>query len=422
MADCNPLIQNNNTQMERLHRISQATLPYLFLLLGLVLPFSVAIENIGVLVFLVLLLFSGISPVQWRELLRNRVVLSLLGFFLLQVVGLLWTRDIGSGVQIIAKHSYLLLVPLFMIAVRKEWVRAYLVVFFVAMAFQSLLSIGMWLHILPPSRLGGVLDPVPFMGHISYNPFLAVAMYVGIYWLLFDASRTLTQKGLITCALLIMLVSMFVTRGRTGQVMFFVMVAITMYQYFEKNRLKAMLWATVLIGFLAAGAVTFSPAFQERTRDAYAEFGDFMRGEREHTDVGLRMAFFENSMEIIREHPLIGVGTGDFNMEYARVDARQPVSLGPTTNPHNMYVLEAVQFGVVGLFSLLWILYAQISFARNSLDPLQRRFGVAFPIMYGVIMLGDSYLRGHFTTMLFVYLSALLYKDWDAGGSSPGCS
>jgi len=70
-----------------------------------------------------------------------------------------------------------------------------------------------------------------------------------------------------------------------------------------------------------------------------------------------------------------------------------------------------VQFGVIGLAALLWILFAQIRIALRSKIPLQQHFGLALPLLFAVIMLSDSYLLGHYTTMLFVYLSALLYRD-----------
>lgn len=97
--------------------------------------------------------------------------------------------------------------------------------------------------------------------------------------------------------------------------------------------------------------------------------------------VGARITFVLNSYDIVKRHPLVGVGTGDYVTEYAKVDART-TKLGATTNPHNRYTLEAVQFGIV------------------------------LPVIFAVIMLSDTYLRGFFTTMLFVYLSTFTYRLW----------
>ena len=76
-----------------------------------------------------------------------------------------------------------------------------------------------------------------------------------------------------------------------------------------------------------------------------------------------------------------------------------------------MYLLEMVQFGIIGLASLLWILVAQIRIALRSNDSFRNHFGVAFPLMFAVIMFSDCYLLGHFTTMLFIFLSSLLYSE-----------
>ncbi len=44
---------------------------------------------------------------------------------------------------------------------------------------------------------------------------------------------------------------------------------------------------------------------------------------------------------------------------------------------------------------------------------IEKGIGVMLPIVFMIIMFSDSYLLGHFTTMLFVLFSALVYKPVD---------
>jgi len=154
-----------------------------------------------------------------------------------------------------------------------------------------------------------------------------------------------------------------------------------------------------------------------KTNGSFQERVDGVVWDLQHYDtykgspVGARITFAVNSFDILQRHPLAGVGTGDFVTEYAKVDART-TKLGATTNPHNMYTLEAVQFGLLGILSLVSILFAQWYTASRSGDPFQRRFGNVLPVIFAVIMLSDTYLRGFFTTMLFVYLSTFTYRLW----------
>ena len=82
-------------------------------------------------------------------------------------------------------------------------------------------------------------------------------------------------------------------------------------------------------------------------------------------------------------------------------------------NPHNMYILVLMQLGLVGLFSLLSIFYYQIQYSYNSSSKFIRDVGITLPILFLVLMWSDSYLLGHFTTLMYIFFSAFLYKDFE---------
>jgi O-antigen ligase len=42
-----------------------------------------------------------------------------------------------------------------------------------------------------------------------------------------------------------------------------------------------------------------------------------------------------------------------------------------------------------------------------------KEIAIALPTLFLVMMFSDSYLLGHYTTLLFVYFSAFLYKNFD---------
>jgi O-antigen ligase len=131
------------------------------------------------------------------------------------------------------------------------------------------------------------------------------------------------------------------------------------------------------------------------------------------SSVGIRILFSLNSWQIIKENPLLGAGTGDFPSEYKKTSLiRSP--MGPyANNPHNMYALVLVQSGLVGLLSMLSIMYYQIKLSFKESNRLFRDVGFALPILFLVIMFSDSYLLGHYTGLLFVFFSSFLYKGFD---------
>lgn len=76
--------------------------------------------------------------------------------------------------------------------------------------------------------------------------------------------------------------------------------------------------------------------------------GRFMRifGNGEHTE-STRVLLWRTSLNIIADHPLIGVGQGNFSRLFDRYKA--PGVYNSTAHPHNDYLSAAVDAGLIGL-------------------------------------------------------------------------
>ena len=131
------------------------------------------------------------------------------------------------------------------------------------------------------------------------------------------------------------------------------------------------------------------------------------------SSVGLRINFAKNSFEVIKQNPIIGIGTGDFPSEYKKINQINTPQLPNATNPHNMYTLITMQLGLIGLVSMLSIFYYQIKLSFYASNRFIKDVGITLPLVFLVIMWSDSYLLGHFTTLLFVFFSSFLYKDFE---------
>jgi O-antigen ligase len=133
-----------------------------------------------------------------------------------------------------------------------------------------------------------------------------------------------------------------------------------------------------------------------------------------NTSVGKRIAFAVNSWDIIKQNPIIGVGTGDFPTEFKKAgDKNKNLPGSWPTNPHNMYNLVTIQLGVIGLVSFLLIFYYQFRLSLQAPSRYIKDIGFTLPALFLVIMFSDSYLLGHYTTLLFVFFSSFLYKDFE---------
>ena len=126
---------------------------------------------------------------------------------------------------------------------------------------------------------------------------------------------------------------------------------------------------------------------------------------RMNGDVSLRINFAKNSFDVIKKNPIIGIGTGDFPGEYKKINKINSPGLPNTTNPHNMYTLVGMQLGLVGIISMLSIFYYQIKLSFKASNKFLKDFGITLPIVFLVIMWSDSYLLGHFTSLMFVFFA-----------------
>jgi len=280
-----------------------------------------------------------------------------------------------------------------------------------AISITEVYSYLIWFQIISPFGSAEIYNPTPFMSHISYNPILAFAIYIVYHEVLFNNKLTQLQFFLYSFFAVTMTFNMFITGGRAGQVIYFIMLSTMIFQYFSAKKIKALLMICFLVPGIFLAAYQTSPQFNERVDLAVTNTINY--SENTQSSVGMRISFAINSWEIIKENPILGVGTGDYPIEYNKVNLRNTPEIAYSTNPHNMYTLVLVQLGIVGLLSMLAIFYYQIKIALTNKNAFFHDLGLTLPLIFLILMLSDSYLLGHYTSLLFVFFSSFLHKDFE---------
>lgn len=390
----------------------EQTYQFLLISLAFFMPLTVFGGNVIILLIVLLWLISGNYKYKFNQIIQSKFLIASIVFFGLHVVGLLWTNDLEWGVHIVRKMWYfLLLLPILYSIVIKKNIYKYIGSFLLAICLTEILSFLVWFEIIEPFKNASVYNPTPFMSHITYNVILAFAIYIVIHRLIIIRDLGKIQIFFYSFFASAMSFNMFITGGRAGQVAFFVMLGVLIFQFFSFSKIKAILITLFLIPILFFSAYQISPIFSERVDSGFKDVTNY--SENKWSSVGYRMTFAIYSWEIIKKNPFLGVGTGDFPQEYKKINMAKTPHMNNATNPHNMYILVTAQLGVLGLISFLSIFYFQFQKAFNSNNRLLRDFGFAMPIMFLVIMLSDSYLLGHFTTLIYIFFSAFLYKDFE---------
>ena len=152
----------------------------------------------------------------------------------------------------------------------------------------------------------------------------------------------------------------FVMTGRSG---FLVMLlAITLAVWWELP--KRWRWLVVALPFaLSALMMVVSPRFQTRTNEVVRDVLIYQQGSIEGSQAQ-RMDYWYRSLLAIQEKPLMGHGVGSWRINYHRLGGMQKDA---PSNPHQQYLLWAVESGVVGASLFLAMLFFQLK-AANTLQ------------------------------------------------------
>ncbi|WP_095925061.1 O-antigen ligase family protein [Rahnella victoriana] len=287
-----------------------------------------------------------------RRLIRHPLVwLPALMFTLLACSVFLQPQDYGAEmVEKYKKLLYVLPLALFFLNVPAAFNR-FVSGFLLANGVILLLSLAAGLL---PLSIGHIspLNPTVFKLHITQNFFMALA---ALLWL----SRAFAHRGIRRpgYAVLVVLASydvLFLVLGRTGYVALVVGTGVwLLLSSGWRQRLAVMacgvcvICVVVLIPNRAAervvlGVTEIHHCLSLTGGDAY---------DACKTSMGQRTAFVQKSLRLIKHSPWFGNGAGSF--WYGNPDTGYQVN-----NPHNQYLLEAVQSGLTGLaLFLVWMAY-----------------------------------------------------------------
>ncbi len=389
---------------------AEVALKWAAVLLGCSIPVSTAVDNILLGVILFFWLAGGGYRRKLEAIRGNPVAWMALALLALFVVGSSYSIGTSKDVlDALIRALRLMLIPALIYLMREpEWrargITAFLVSMFVTLVVSYLLWLG-WLSGIPWFK-GTRLDPVVFKAHITHNVFMAFAAFL----LAQGAHEAKTPRGRMLLGALCAAAAanvLLMVPGRTGIV---VLVVLFVYFLLRVLRIRGFVLAGLVLAALAA-IVIASPdsMLHRRITLADEEFAEWRAGipPEPTSSVGLRLEFLQNTLELIGERPLLGVGTGGFGKAYAeRVDG---TGASATQNPHNEILLMVVQFGIAGFVLLAGLFVTQWRLAPHLSGTFEQAAARALVLTFAVTSLLSSSLLDHAEGVFFVYMSGLLF-------------
>jgi O-antigen ligase len=192
------------------------------------------------------------------------------------------------------------------------------------------------------------------------------------------AVAAITATGLLT-----------VGQSRTGQLSIVAAYAAVAFSH-ASGRTRFL--GLIIVAIASMALVAASPNTQERLALGWKEAATFQQ-DGERTSVGARLRAWEFSWQQIRQAPWLGHGIGTYREQaYANFQGSPICQLGVCEQPHNQFLMTAVEIGVMGIGLLLaWILTPAYSLYRSQ-DPYLP-LGLGYTVILIITAFFDSPLK-----------------------------
>lgn len=321
--------------------------------------------------------------------------------FVLALIACFWSpASFGDKKFIIEKYSKLLYFPILVVGFQDAKTRQMsLYAFLLAMIITCLLSVLKFHGFLQALNFNP--DHV-FRNHIMTGFMVAFAAYLS--WLFAYRQQGYTRLVYGALALLFSYQVLFVSGGRTGYVIYLLLMSILV--------LQLCTWKQAIAGVFLVCAVFVtsyfaSPVMKGRV-DAIAQQLQGYQHNQKDTDIGLRLQFHDYAHQLFNRHPVVGNGTGSFTYYF---DKERPVAFWTwkLQEPHSQYWLIAAEFGLLGIAVLAFFFFSIIQ-TSLQLDRMKViAFAMLIPFMIG--NLSDSLLLYSGSGYFFLLFMALCFGE-----------
>ena len=374
-------------------------------LIGIAIPISTAAQNIGAgLLVLAFILATG-SLTQFKQSCRQPFAIAGLILGIALILGTLWTTaSPAEAWRFVLKMRAYYLIPVFLLLFSAIKSRNAVLLGFSAATLLSVITSCLAAGFDYPVLFARPGDWSIFRSH-SYHNYFAALLAVGLLAGLLTSKFSGFWKW--AAIIIIFIVSydiLFLVTGRTGQLVFLLMMSVILILW---NWRMGLLLGAVIIVVAVFALPKYSAAIQSGVNKAQADLTAYSRGDAD-TSLGLRLAWQKNSINLIKQQPWFGHGTGSFKTEHARVLESGNAALF-TINPHNDYLWLSVDLGVGGGILLLALLLSA-AWQGRRLEAAWQWTLYAMLAGMGVSTLANSFFTDNITGLAFVVLTCALLQ------------
>lgn len=365
-------------------------------------------------VILVLIMATKVLHFDFKiffyKIIHSKFLIALLLFILYQFLTLLWTEtSYQDGHTFIRSYLLWLAIPILATTLNMVKIRHIITIFLFAMAISEVVAYGMYFGFWTIDGHGAEY-PSPFMHHTAYSIFMAFTAII-LLNRLYSTIYTVKEKIIMGIFFITVSGNLFISQGRIGQLAFAIAIFVAGLLHF-KLKLKTLFISILLIGSIFTLAYNTSTMFQQRVAMGISDIEKIKNGNLS-SSWGTRVAYIILSADIIKDHPLFGVGLEDTKAVGLEYIQDNPYNFPPEVinfmkrshHFHNQYLMTTLQGGLVALILFLFMFYYLLILPIE--DPELKRLSILFTSIFLVAFISDPLMMYEQTRALFILFVSL---------------
>lgn len=383
----------------------------LLMLFCFILPLHPRLSSLVIILCGLNWLVSGNLFINFKSL-SHPFPLFFIIFYLLHVLGLLYTSHWSDALQKIETKLPLILFPLILFtfpikkndtinSIIKTFIAGCLIasLFCTIKAFIKYIELGEnWMYY---KKLGSFLGFHP----TYFSMYLSFAL-LAILFFLVKNFKSLSKNKIAVGSLLIGWFLFFILLLSSRMTILATVIILgcsfLIWMYSNGKILKGI-GISFLGGVLLLFLVTNLPGLKERTKISK------QRIEQHNKNKGVsdpRVNLWNAAFTVIKKHPILGTGTGDIQVELGKVykEKNFKKELEGNFNTHNQYLQTIVTLGLLGGLFLFIMLLLPLCFAATQRDYLYLLFGALILFSF----LTESILQTQRGTLFFGFFHSFL--------------
>ena len=361
------------------------------------LPYSTTFCHLFIILFIAASLAEGEWVNRFSSGIRNPFVIPFFIFFVLHLVGMIYTTDYGSGWFDLEKKIFLFALPLVLavsVPMEKAAVTRLFNVFTISctiataiclyyafrnashsdatLQFSSLTSFAFYSS--PITNLWTFFTYGRLASAITINPsYLAMYLVFCLLWLAFQHLNffgSYSRIKRISLLLLWFYLSFFII-CLSSRIMIIALLALNAFTSFEvlkTNSIRKKLLLSTFVFLLLCGLIYLNPVSRYRTEEVAMTSTNFAMENFQTESVSIRASLWWLGLKaFLQTNPIWGEGTGDVIAVIKKVGQENHISnVLDTYNPHNQFLYTLIGLGGVGFISLLSCLFLPAFFISGS--------------------------------------------------------